>query len=76
VTFNRSLGGGNYEYAWCHDGNAALTQTVAYAAAAVSHAQIGWDGGSGDGRQLFQTYIKSITVYPAIASASLPALTT
>jgi hypothetical protein len=75
TTFNRSLGGGNYEYAWCNDGNSAVTQTVGYAAAALTAAQIGWDGAA-DGRQLFQTYIKSITLYPAIASASLPALTT
>jgi hypothetical protein len=74
LTFNRDVGGGDHEYAWCHDGNAAVTQTVNYAAATMSAAQIGWDGAA-DGRQLFQTYIKSITFYPALDPTDLPALT-
>ncbi|RUW79625.1 hypothetical protein [Mesorhizobium sp. M2A.F.Ca.ET.067.02.1.1] len=75
LTFNRDVGGGNYQYAWCHDGNAAITQTVAYAASVMSASQLGWDGGAGDGRQLFQAHIRSITFYPALTPTALPALT-
>jgi hypothetical protein len=75
ITLNRDVGGGDHEYAWCHDGNAAVTQTKAYAAATMTDAQIGWSGFDGDGQQLFQTYIRTITIYPAIDPTALPALT-
>lgn len=74
ATLNRDIGGGDFEYAWSHDGNTALTGTVAYAAFDMTNAQIGW-AGSADGNQLFDTYIRSITLYPAKDPADLPALT-
>jgi hypothetical protein len=75
LTFNRDVGAGNHEFAWSHDGNAAVTSTKAYAASSATDAQLGWSGFDGDGQQLFQTYIKTITVYPAMDPADLPALT-
>ncbi|TIL25588.1 MAG: hypothetical protein E5Y88_11555 [Mesorhizobium sp.] len=75
VTFNRDIGGGNHQYAWSHDGNAAVTQDTPYAASTMTDAQLGWPGPPGGGLQLFQTYIRSITVYPAKLPADLPALT-
>lgn len=73
-TLNRDVGGGNYQYDWSHDGNTAVTDTMSYAAAAMTAAQLGWDG-AGNGNTLFQTHIRTITLYPAIAPAELPALT-
>lgn len=75
VTYNRSAGGGNYEFAISVNGAAAVTQTVGYVASAVVHAQLGWSGFEGDGLNLFNTYIKSITLYQAKLSADLPELT-
>ncbi|TIN84367.1 hypothetical protein [Mesorhizobium sp.] len=75
ITFNRDIGGGTHEYAWSSDGDAAVTQTTAYAAWTMSAAQLGWSGFEGDGQQLFETYIKSITFYPALDPADLPGLT-
>lgn len=75
VTFNRDVGGGDHESALCHDGNAAVTQTTPYAAWTMTDAQLGWSGFDGDGQQLFETYIRSITFYPAQLPADLPALT-
>jgi hypothetical protein len=75
ITLNRATGGSNHEYAWCNDGGSAVTQTVAYAASTLTDAQLGWSGFDGDGQQLFQTYIKSITLYPAKLPTDLPALT-
>ncbi|RWB66585.1 hypothetical protein [Mesorhizobium sp.] len=75
ITFNRSVGGSTHEYAWCNDGNTAVTQTTAYAAWTMTDAQLGWDGGLSSGRQLFETYIKSMTIYPAMDPTDLPALT-
>lgn len=76
ATYNRATGvGSNHEYAWSNDGNAAVTDTTPYAAWTMTDAQLGWSGFEGDGQQLFQTYIKSITIYPAMLPANLPALT-
>ncbi|RWB85905.1 MAG: hypothetical protein EOQ52_20350 [Mesorhizobium sp.] len=75
LTFNRDIGGGDHEYAWSHDGNAAVTATTPYAAWPMTNAQLGWSGFDGDGQQLFQTYIRSITFYPALDPTDLPALT-
>lgn len=75
ITFNRDIGGGDHQSALCHDGNAAVTQTTPYAAWTMTNAQLGWSGFEGDGQQLFQTYIRSITFYPAKIPTDLPALT-
>ncbi|RWC29855.1 MAG: hypothetical protein EOS70_23490 [Mesorhizobium sp.] len=75
-TLARDVGGGDFEYAWSHDGRTAVTQTVDY----VSHALpvdtilIGHDG-VGTGNTLNDIYIRSITLYPAQLPAVLPALT-
>lgn len=74
ITLNRDIGGGNYEYAWSNDGAAAETQSVSYAAPSLSDITMGHDG-AGNGNTLFQTYIRSITIYPAMLPADLPALT-
>ncbi|RVC47570.1 hypothetical protein EN781_00085 [Mesorhizobium sp. M4A.F.Ca.ET.090.04.2.1] len=74
ITLNRDIGGGDYEYAWSNDGDAAETQSVSYAAPIMSDVTIGHDG-AGNGNTLFQTYIRSITIYPAMDPADLPALT-
>jgi len=75
LTLNRDVGGGNYEYAWCADGAAALTTTKAYAASwTVDSVWIGSDGVDAD-QQLDTVYIRSITLYPALDPADLPALT-
>ncbi|RWD60680.1 MAG: hypothetical protein EOS36_20195 [Mesorhizobium sp.] len=75
-TLARDVGGGNYEYAWCSDGNTAVTQTVDYAShvSPVDTILIGHDG-VGTGNSLNDIYIRSITLYPAQDPASLPSLT-
>ncbi|RUV41407.1 hypothetical protein EOD29_22900 [Mesorhizobium sp. M1A.T.Ca.IN.004.03.1.1] len=77
LTLARDVGGGDFEYALCHDGNSALTQTVSY----VSHALpvdtilIGHDG-VGTGNSLNDIYIRSITLYPPKLPADLPTIET
>lgn len=75
-TLARDVGGGDYEYAWCDDGNTAATQTVNYLThlASVDTVLFGHDG-SGTGNSLNDIYIRSITIYPAMLPADLPALT-
>ncbi|AEH88208.1 hypothetical protein [Mesorhizobium opportunistum] len=75
VTLNRDVGGGDFEYAWCADGASADTQTVSYAIGwALNTAWIGSDG-SGNDQLMDHVYFRSITLYPAVAPADLPALT-
>ncbi|RVD13019.1 hypothetical protein EN749_25135 [Mesorhizobium sp. M7A.F.Ca.ET.027.02.1.1] len=76
ITLARDVGGGDYEYAWCADGNTATTQTVNYLThlASVDTVLFGHDG-SGTGNSLNDITIRSITVYPAMLPADLPALT-
>lgn len=73
-TFNRDVGGGDFEYARSVDGAAADTQTVNYAASwTVDTVSFGSDGAGG--QQLDHVYIKSIKLFPAKDPADLPALT-
>lgn len=75
-TLARDVGGGSYQYAWSQDGNAALTQTITYTSHVipVDTILIGHDG-VGTGNSLNDIYIRSITLYPALLPADLPALT-
>ncbi|RUV76014.1 MAG: hypothetical protein EOR30_17100 [Mesorhizobium sp.] len=76
MTLARDVGGGDYEYAWCDDGGAAITQTVDYLThvTAVDTILFGHDG-VGSGNSLNDIYIRSITLYPAKLPAALTALT-
>lgn len=66
--------GGNYEYALSINGDAAVTQTVAYAPfSPVNTITIGHDGD--DAFVLDDAFIRTITLYPAKLPADLPALT-
>lgn len=75
-TLARDVGGGDYDYAWCDDGNTATTQTVSYLThlASVDTVLFGHDG-VGTGNSLNDIYIRSITLYPAKLPSDLPALT-
>ncbi|MER8615957.1 hypothetical protein NKG99_03750 [Mesorhizobium sp. M1409] len=76
ITLARDVGGGDHDYAWCADGNTAVTQTVNYLThlASVDTVLFGHDG-VGTGNSLNDIYIRSITLYPAKIPADLPALT-
>jgi hypothetical protein len=76
ITLQRDVGGGDYEYAWCDDGGAAVTQTVNYLThvSPVDTILFGHDG-IGTGNSLNDIYVRSITLYPAMLPADLPALT-
>ncbi|WP_192384086.1 hypothetical protein [Mesorhizobium silamurunense] len=75
MTLARNVGGGNYEYALCHDGNTAITQTVNYLThlASVDTVLFGHDG-VGTGNSLNDIYIRSMTLYPAKLPADLSTL--
>lgn len=64
---------GAYDYSVSIDGGAAVTQTAAYAPfSPVDTITIGHDGD--DTFVLDDAYIRSITLYPAMDPADLPAL--
>ncbi|TPM36641.1 hypothetical protein [Mesorhizobium sp. B2-3-5] len=66
---------GNYDYSVSIDGGSAVTQTVAYAPfSPVNTITIGHDGD--DTFVLDDAFIRSITLYPAVAPEDLPGLTT
>lgn len=72
ATFNRSNGGSN-EYALSSNGETAVTYSVAYAPfSPVNTILIGHDGD--DSKMLDNAYIRTITLYPALTPAELPAL--
>lgn len=73
VTFSRHTGG-NYEYAVSSEGAAATTQTVAYAPSTdVNNITLFHDGA--DSSILDDAYVRTVTLYPALDPADLPALT-
>lgn len=78
-TISRDIGGGSYRYAATMNGEAAGTDTVAYAAdanfpsagpgiIAVGHA-------GNDGRTATASYIRTLTIYAAVDETELAALT-
>lgn len=75
MTLARDVGGGDYEYAWCDDGGATVTQTVDYLTHVVVDTILFGHDGVGTGNSLNDIYIRSITLYPAKLPAALTALT-
>ncbi|RWF52041.1 MAG: hypothetical protein EOS50_26035 [Mesorhizobium sp.] len=75
MTLARDVGGGDYEYAWCDDGGAAVTQTVNYLTHVVVDTILFGHDGVGTGNSLNDIYIRSITLYPPKLPADLTALT-
>lgn len=74
VTFSRDAGGGDYEYAVSSEGTTATTQTVTYApSGTVNNITMFHDGR--DSSILDDSYVRTVTLYPALDPADLPALT-
>ncbi|OWK20085.1 hypothetical protein AJ88_33135 [Mesorhizobium amorphae CCBAU 01583] len=61
ITLARNVGGGDYEYAWCDDGNTATTQTVNYLThlATVDTILFGHDGVDRETRSTTSTSVQS-----------------